>query len=87
MLRRFFYGNLDMTKKNGMKVLGLVLLTMTLAGCSHEVLIQNSEGITLHGGVTQRDKIYANASAHCEKYGKEAILTLRDSLTYTFDCK
>jgi hypothetical protein len=70
-----------------------VLLTLlVIAGCSHhkqKALIANEAGITISKDLWEISgkSVYPAASQHCQKFGKNAVLKLRQGQEYIFECK
>jgi hypothetical protein len=84
------------------KILGMVVLGLVLQSCAggpvgwggtHEVIQSNSASITFkYDTILGPNKIWEPASAHCKKFDKQAVPTVKSIQSLgiaiqTFECK
>lgn len=77
---------------NMKRLFQLFIVVALVSGCAAktEVLSKNASGITLgKASVGDMDTrtMHRMGISHCRSYGKNAVLTLREGQTLTFECK
>jgi hypothetical protein len=63
-------------------------IAVVLTGCAAQSYSKNEAGITLAKSVaTGTQALYDEANSHCKSVKKNAVLTMQDEETMTFECK
>jgi len=70
-----------------MKWIAVCVVVGLVSACAIEVMSRNESSISLLAYKFQREEAFAMASQHCQAFGNNAVLTLKDRGLYTFECK